>query len=116
MEKEEAMNLLLLKAEEIIDNEGIYLENDDVVNVEVDEDDEEDDDDRRNNEYGKLMAETYDTEEQQQDIELYKIDWDRAHREAFGDIDIEALNNNVAIVDTEKIMIEQDDLDDRLKE
>lgn len=39
-----------------------------------------------------------------------------AHHEAFGDIDIEALNNNVAGVDADKIMIEQEDLDDRLKE
>lgn len=116
MEKDEAMNLLLLKAEEVVDNEGIYVENDYVVSVEIDEDDEEDDDERRNNEYGKLMSETYDADEQQQDIELYKIDWDKAHKEAFGDIDIDAINNNVANVDTDKIMIEQEDLDDRLKE
>jgi hypothetical protein len=65
MEKDEAMNLLLMKAEEVVDNEGIYVENDYVVSVEIDEDDEEDDDERRNNEYGKLMSETYDADEQQ---------------------------------------------------
>jgi len=109
------MKLLLKKAEEIVDHEGIYHENDDVVNVDVDEDDE-DDDDRRDNEYGKLMSETYTISEQQQDIELYRIDWDMAHKEAFGDIDIDAMNNNVANVDADKIMIEKEDLDDRLRE
>jgi len=65
--------------------------------VEVDAgSDDEDEDDRRDNQYGKLMSFEYDVEEQKQDVQIYKIEWDMAHHEAFGDIDMDALNNNVA--------------------
>jgi len=86
-----------------------------VVEVEVTSD-EEDEDNRRDSEHGKLMSYTYDQEEQQQDVQIYKVEWDMAHHEAFGDIDMDALNNNVAQVDLDKIMMEKEDLDDMLKE
>lgn len=63
------------------------------------------------------MASSYDPEEQQQDVELYHVDWDRAHSEAFGDtFDVDMLNRNAQNIDAEQMLIENEDLDDRLKE
>ena len=129
MEQEELLKMLKEKSEAEIDRTGVYLQKD-----EISDDEEEDEDSGAEDEeskgspakksknkdeehpHAKIMADEYSAEEQQEDLMLYKIDWELAHNEAFGDFDLDAVNTNVAQVDANKIMIEPEDLDDRLRE
>lgn len=111
MDKKIAMKILLEKAEEIVDMDGVFKENE-----QEDSEEEEGKSEYKTHPFGKFLVEAYEQDEMETDIELYGIDWDMAHKEAFGEIDLEMLNTNVQAVDADKIMIEKDDLDDMLKE
>lgn len=93
MGKEEAMKLLLKKAEALVDETGVFEDNPDLY--EEQEGEEEEEDERKGNQFAKLMAEHYEPDEQGTDIELYGVDWEKAHKEAFGDVDLDAINTNV---------------------
>jgi len=67
MDKDALFRVLLVKAEEVVDQEGVFEANGDLVEVDAGSDDE-DEDDRRDNQYGKLMSYEYDVEEQKQDV------------------------------------------------
>jgi hypothetical protein len=111
MDKKIAMKILLDKAEEIVDMDGVFKENE-----QEDSEEEEGQSEYKTHPFGKFLVEAYEQDEMEIDIELYGIDWDMAHKEAFGEMDLEMLNTNVQAVDADKIMIEKDDLDDMLKE